>query len=84
MNFAGRLPITWPETLSQFPRFDEGDSTFMDYFTGLNSPASGGVSEPGPGPAVRAENVGAVSPLQGEPTCRRPATKFDPTPQRSE
>ena len=36
----------------------------MDYFTSLNSPAGGGVSEPGPGPAVRtlqgkAENVGS-------------------------
>lgn len=33
-NFAGRLPITWPENLIQFPPFDEGDSTRMDYYAG--------------------------------------------------
>ena len=34
VNFAGRLPITWPVSLDQFPPFDEGDTTFMDYYTG--------------------------------------------------
>jgi beta-glucosidase len=33
-NFAGRLPVTWPETLAQFPTFNEGDTTVMDYFVG--------------------------------------------------
>jgi beta-glucosidase len=33
-NFAGRLPITWPDKLMQFPEFDEGDSTRMDYYAG--------------------------------------------------
>ena len=33
-NFAGRLPITWPQTLDQFPVFNEGNTTFMDYYTG--------------------------------------------------
>jgi beta-glucosidase len=33
-NFAGRLPITWPESLNQFPVFNEGNTTRMDYYTG--------------------------------------------------
>jgi len=33
-NFAGRLPVTWPETIDQFPKFDEGNTTFMDYYAG--------------------------------------------------
>jgi beta-glucosidase len=33
-NFAGRLPITWPKTLDQFPVFNEGPTTFMDYYVG--------------------------------------------------
>jgi beta-glucosidase len=33
-NFAGRLPVTWPQTLDQFPVFNEGNTTFMDYYTG--------------------------------------------------
>jgi beta-glucosidase len=34
-NFAGRLPVTWPQSLDQFPAFSGGDKTaFHDYFTG--------------------------------------------------
>lgn len=33
-NFAGRLPVTWPTAMSQFPNFDEGNTTVMDYYVG--------------------------------------------------
>jgi beta-glucosidase len=33
-NFAGRLPVTWPERLDQFPVFNEDVTTRMDYYTG--------------------------------------------------
>jgi beta-glucosidase len=33
-NFAGRLPVTWPTSLDQFPAFSEGDTTVMDYYLG--------------------------------------------------
>lgn len=33
-NFSGRLPVTWPTEESQFPPFDEGPTTHMDYYTG--------------------------------------------------
>lgn len=33
-NFSGRLPVTWPASADQFPTFNEGDTTFMDYFVG--------------------------------------------------
>lgn len=33
-NFAGRLPVTWPASLDQFPKFNEGVTTRMDYYTG--------------------------------------------------
>jgi len=33
-NFSGRLPITWPKSIDQFPAFNEGDTTVMDYFVG--------------------------------------------------
>jgi beta-glucosidase len=35
-NFAGRLPVTWPRLLSDFPKFDEGQTTHMDYFAGYS------------------------------------------------
>jgi hypothetical protein len=47
-----------------------GDATpactgvLTDYFTRLNSPAPGGISEPGPGPAVRTENVNGLAPAR--------------------
>jgi beta-glucosidase len=34
-NFAGRLPITWPKDLAQFPTFSEPNkTTFHDYYAG--------------------------------------------------
>jgi beta-glucosidase len=34
-NFAGRLPVTWPQTLDQFPKFtDSPVTTRMDYYAG--------------------------------------------------
>lgn len=33
-NFAGRLPVTWPASIDQFPVFNEGNTTQMDYFVG--------------------------------------------------
>jgi beta-glucosidase len=33
-NFAGRLPVTWPTSADQFPIFNEGDTTNMDYYVG--------------------------------------------------
>ena len=33
-NFAGRLPVTWPSSVDQFPTFNEGNSTAMDYYVG--------------------------------------------------
>jgi len=33
-NFAGRLPVTWPQSVDQLPVFNEGDSTQMDYYVG--------------------------------------------------
>ena len=35
-NFAGRLPVTWPVDISQFPKFDEGDTTVMSYYAGYH------------------------------------------------
>ncbi len=33
-NFAGRLPVTWPKSVDQFPTFDEGKTTEMGYYVG--------------------------------------------------
>lgn len=33
-NFAGRLPVTWPTSIDQFPVFNEGNTTVMDYYAG--------------------------------------------------
>lgn len=33
-NFSGRLPVTWGTDESQYPVFNEGDTTNMDYFAG--------------------------------------------------
>ena len=33
-NFSGKLPITWPANENQLPPFNQGQSTYMDYFVG--------------------------------------------------
>ncbi len=33
-NFSGRLPVTWPKDIGQFPTFNEGPTTNMDYYIG--------------------------------------------------
>ncbi|MEP6653532.1 MAG: glycoside hydrolase family 3 C-terminal domain-containing protein [Myxococcales bacterium] len=33
-NFSGKLPVTWPAMLSQFPPFSMGTTTMMDYYLG--------------------------------------------------
>ncbi|HEY4183745.1 MAG TPA: glycoside hydrolase family 3 C-terminal domain-containing protein [Polyangia bacterium] len=33
-NFSGKLPVTWPSDINQFPTFDGGGSTAMDYYLG--------------------------------------------------
>jgi beta-glucosidase len=33
-NFSGRLPITWPASVDQFPTFNEGSTTVMGYHVG--------------------------------------------------
>ncbi|HEX2661154.1 MAG TPA: glycoside hydrolase family 3 C-terminal domain-containing protein, partial [Polyangia bacterium] len=33
-NFSGKLPVTWPNNVNDFPTFDGGGSTTMDYYLG--------------------------------------------------
>ena len=33
-NFSGKLPVSWPTDLNQYPTFDAGTSTQMDYYLG--------------------------------------------------
>jgi beta-glucosidase len=33
-NFSGKLPISWPKTLSDLPDFNPGTSATMDYYVG--------------------------------------------------
>ncbi len=33
-NFSGRLPVTWPADIDQFPDFNPGTTTVMDYYLG--------------------------------------------------
>ena len=33
-NFSGKLPISWPKSLSDLPTFNEGTTTKMDYYLG--------------------------------------------------
>ncbi len=33
-NFSGKLPITWPKSLSDLPTFSGGATTTMDYYVG--------------------------------------------------
>jgi len=33
-NFSGKLPISWPKSLSDLPTFDGGATTAMDYYLG--------------------------------------------------
>lgn len=33
-NFSGKLPISWPKSLSDFPTFNAGTATPMDYYLG--------------------------------------------------
>ncbi len=33
-NFSGKLPVSWPTDLNQYPTFDGGTSTQMDYYLG--------------------------------------------------
>ena len=33
-NFSGKLPVTWPTDLNQYPTFDGGGTTQMDYYLG--------------------------------------------------
>ncbi|HEX2660328.1 MAG TPA: glycoside hydrolase family 3 C-terminal domain-containing protein, partial [Polyangia bacterium] len=33
-NFSGKLPVTWPNSVNEFPTFDGGGSTAMDYYLG--------------------------------------------------
>jgi beta-glucosidase len=33
-NFSGKLPVTWPTSADQFPAFNPGTTTEMDYYLG--------------------------------------------------
>jgi len=33
-NFSGKLPVTWPNNVNDFPTFDGGGTTTMDYYLG--------------------------------------------------
>lgn len=34
VNFAGRLPVTWPQSEDQLPTFGDGETEEMDYYVG--------------------------------------------------
>ena len=33
-NFSGKLPVTWPAAVADFPTFNGGGTTMMDYYLG--------------------------------------------------